>query len=480
MKLLSVIENHRNLRAIVNSLHANGGHCYLVGGCVRDHLLDLRSQNFDLEVFGLPSEKIIEILKPIHEIDMVGKSYGILKIRGLDIDIGIPRQEHKIGQLHTDFAIQENPFLPLEQAIKRRDFTINSIYFDIKNQQIIDPFHGIEDLQRKILRHTSERFSEDPLRVLRGMQFCARFQLTPAPETVELCKTLSPHLLSPERIYQEFVKLLIQGTQPSLGLNFLQQTHWLEFFPEIHRLIGVEQDPLRHPEGDVFIHTCCALDAFANNRTGNFSDDLTLGFALLCHDFGKPATTVKDSKGVHSYWHEIAGILPAKNFMERLRVPRHIILQALTLVQYHMEPRRLFKRKASNGELRRLSYNVRRLDLLIRMGYCDCWGRVKHNDEIHAWTTDRAKALGIFNAPPKAIIQGRHLTKLGMSPSKDFSKILLKTYFAQLNGDFSTVEDGLLYVRRLIPEEKDLAPTQLNLPQLNLPQRVKDRLPLGI
>jgi tRNA nucleotidyltransferase (CCA-adding enzyme) len=441
-------------------LHANGGHCYLVGGCVRDHLLGLGSQNFDLEVFGLSSEKIIEILKPNYRIDRVGKSYGILKIHDCDIDIGVPRQEQKTGPLHTDFAVQEDPFLPLERAIERRDFTINSIYFDIKNQQIIDPFRGREDLQQKILRHTGERFSEDPLRVLRGMQFCARFQLTPAPKTIELCQTLSIHSLSPERVYQEFSKLFIQGTQPSLGLDFLRQTNWLKFFPEIHRLIGVKQNPIRHPEGDVFAHTCCALDAFAKNRTGNALDDLTLGFALLCHDFGKPATTVKGSRGIHSYWHEIAGILPAKNFMEWLRVPKHIMLQVLTLVQYHMEPRLVFKRKASDGELRRLSYSVHRLDLLILMGYCDCFGRVKHNDEIRTWTTERARDLGILNAPPKAIIQGRHLIELGLSPCKDFSQMLLKTYFAQLNGNFSTVEGGLLYVRKLMCMDKDLIPKQ--------------------
>ncbi|MDR1590946.1 MAG: polynucleotide adenylyltransferase [Puniceicoccales bacterium] len=466
MKLLSVIESHRDLRIITDSLHKNGGHCYLVGGCVRDHLLGLKSYNFDLEVFGLTSEKIIGILTSSYEIDRVGKSYGILKIRNANIDIGVPRQEQKIGQRHTDFAIQEDPFLPIEQAIKRRDFTLNSIYFDIKNQQIIDPFHGIEDLQRKILRHTSEHFSEDPLRVLRGMQFCARFQLLPAPETTELCKTLSINTLSPERIYQEFVKLLTQGTQPSLGLKFLQQTDWLKFFPEINRLVGVEQNPLRHPEGDVFVHTCCTLDAFAENRTRKFMDDLVLGFALLCHDFGKPATTVKDSKGIHSYWHEIAGILPARNFMEQLRVPKHIVLQVLTLVQYHMEPRRFFKRKASDKELRRLSYNVKRLDLLFLLGYCDCFGRVKHNREIHDWAIDHAKALGILYAPPKAIIQGRHLVELGLRPSKDFSKILLKTYFAQLNDKFSTVGEGLLYVKKLISGERNETSQQVDSPAM--------------
>jgi tRNA nucleotidyltransferase (CCA-adding enzyme) len=448
MDLLSAIENHRDLAQITRLLHAHGGHCYLVGGSVRDHFLGIPSHNFDLEIFNLSSAAIIDILKPHYKIDCVGKSYGILKIRGLNVDIGVPRKEQRQGPLHTDFAVQEDPFLPLEEAIRRRDFTINAIYFDLKNRQIVDPFSGLSDIENRVLRHTSERFSEDPLRVLRGMQFCARFALTPTPQTVAHCRSLSPKFLSRERIAQEFTKLLLQGTRPSAGLHFLKDAEWTQFFPELHRLIGVEQDPMRHPEGDVFEHTCCVLDTFAQHKTGIFEDDLTVAFALLCHDFGKPTTTFKDSRGIHSYWHEIAGILPAEKFMEGLCIPKNIMLQALTLIQYHIEPRRLFKRRASDADLRRLSYNVRRLDLLALLSYCDCAGRVDNNGEIRAWILDRAQALGILKAPPKAIIQGRHLIELGVKPNKDFSKTLLKFYFAQLNGDFSTLEEGLNAVRK--------------------------------
>ncbi|MDR1303310.1 MAG: polynucleotide adenylyltransferase [Puniceicoccales bacterium] len=455
MNLVSIIENNRDLADITRLLHAHGGHCYLVGGGVRDHFFGVPSHNFDLEIFNLPSATIIDILTPRYKIDYIGKSYGILKIRGLDIDIGVPRRERRQGPLHTDFAVQEDPFLPLEEAIRRRDFTINSIYFDIKNRQIVDPFSGLADLENRVLKHTSERFSEDPLRVLRGMQFCARFALTPAPQTTALCRSLSPKFLSQERIAQEFTKLLLQGTQPSAGLHFLKDAGWTPFFPELHQLIGVEQDPIRHPEGDVFEHTCCVLDTFARNRTGNFEDNLTVGFALLCHDFGKPTTTFKDSQGIHSYWHEIAGILPAEKFMERLCIAKNIILQALTLIQYHVEPRRLFKRRASDADFRKLSYNVRRIDLLALLGYCDCAGRVDHNEEIRAWILERARALGILQAPPKAIIQGRHLVELGIESGKDFSKILLRFYFSQLNGDFSTLEEGLSMVK------KSLAPPQV-------------------
>ncbi|MDR3317583.1 MAG: polynucleotide adenylyltransferase [Puniceicoccales bacterium] len=450
MGLVSLVENNRNLSTIIHLLHEYGGHCYLVGGCVRDHFLNISSKNFDLEVFHLPSSTIIDLLKPHYEVDQVGKSYGILKIRGLDIDIGVPRRERKTGPLHSDFDVQEDPYLPLEDAIRRRDFTINAIYFDLKNQQIIDPFSGIADLNNRILRHTSERFAEDPLRVLRGMQLCARFTLTPDPKTVDYCKTLSAQYLSAERMGQEFTKLLLQSVEPSAGLHFLKDTGWTKFFPEIHNLIDVEQDPTRHPEGDVFEHTGKVLDMFAQNRTGIMEDDLTVSFALLCHDFGKPNTTFRDSQGIHSYWHEIAGILPAQNFMERLRVPKHIVLQALTLIQYHIEPRRLFKRQASDADFRRLSYNVGRLDLLALVGYCDCAGRIDNNEEICDWILERARRLDILKAPPKAIIQGRHLIELGMEPDKDFSKILLSTYFAQLNGDFTTLEEGIEFVRRVI------------------------------
>ncbi|MDR1435221.1 MAG: polynucleotide adenylyltransferase [Puniceicoccales bacterium] len=463
MELISAIENNRNLGTIIRILHEHGGHCYLVGGCVRDHFLGIPSHNFDLEVFNLHSSTIIDCLKPRYEIDVVGKSYGILKIRNLDIDIGIPRKEQKNGPLHTDFNVQEDPFLPLDEAIKRRDFTINAIYFDLKNKQIMDPFSGISDLENRILRHTSERFAEDPLRVLRGMQFCARFQLKPDPKTIAHCQSLSAQFLSAERIYQEFVKLLLQGVKPSLGLQFLKSTGWTQFFPEIHKLIGVEQDLLRHPEGDVFDHTCLVLDAFAQNRTGILVDDSILGFALLCHDFGKPATTFKDSRGIHSYWHEIAGILPAQNFMERLRVPKDTVLQALTLIQYHIEPRRFFKRQASDADFRRLSYRVRRLDLLILLGYCDCAGRLDNNEEIRDWLFEKAKALDILRAPPKAIIQGRHLIELGLEPSEDFSQILLKIYFAQLNGDFSTLNGGLQFAQKSISSPQFLS----NFPEIS-------------
>lgn len=454
MSLSSVIENHHALREILDTLHASGGHCYLVGGSVRDFLLGKFPSDLDIEVFGLPSQKIIHVLDSKFPVDFVGKSYGIIKIRNTNIDIGVPRKEKKIGPLHRDFYVEEDPNLPVQEAIKRRDFTINSIYYDTLNHTFVDPFHGQQDLENRVLRHTSEQFQEDPLRVLRGMQFCARFLLTPAPETVKLCQQLSPENLSAERIYQEFVKLLQKGEKPSLGLNFLKESHWIPYFPELNSLVGLQQDPRRHPEGDVFTHVGCVLDCFAKNRTGNPKDDLIVGFTLMCHDFGKSSTTFRDAKGIHSYWHEVTGIIPARQFLERMRVPKEIVQQVLVLTQHHMEPRRYFRRQANDSEFRKLSYRVGRLDLLALIGYCDCDGRVSNNDEIRDWMLNRIQSLGIEKAPPKALIQGRDLLPLGLSPNKDFSKILMKIYQAQLDGEFSTHEEGVEYVRRYISSDK--------------------------
>ena len=450
MRVEEIVSENPKLQEIVDLLHKGGGRCYLVGGCVRDALLNQKSQNFDIEVFNLSSQQIISILSKKFHIDFVGKSYGILKIHGVDIDIGVPRKERLTGTHHRDFFIEEDPFLPIKEAISRRDFTINAIYYDIKNKTLLDPFGGINDLKNKTLRHVSDRFCEDPLRVLRGMQFCGRFDLTADKNTIALCQTLSPNNLSAERIYHEFEKFLLKSTVPSRGLQFLKDTTWTQFFPELHNLIGVQQDPVRHPEGDVFNHIGCVLDVFAKNRPQKIEDQLLVGFALLCHDFGKAMVTFQDETGIHSYGHEIAGVLIAQKFMEKLLVPKDILQQALMFVRYHTEPRLLFHHKADDSDFRNLSFQVRRMDLLTLISYCDSYGRVANCEGIKQWMLENIARLNIETAPPKAIIQGRDLLKIGLEPSKEFSAILVKIYKAQLNGAFSDYTTGMQYTEKYL------------------------------
>ena len=155
----------------------------------------------------------------------------------------------------------------------------------------MDPTGGIHDIQSQTLRHIGPAFKEDPLRVLRAMQFIARFNLKPHPNTLQICRSMRMEDLPPERLFEEWKKLLLQGSDLTAGLTFLKDCGWIKYFPEIEALIGCEQDPEWHPEGDVWVHTLHCLNAFAKERINDNWEDLVVGFAVLCHDLGKPLTT---------------------------------------------------------------------------------------------------------------------------------------------------------------------------------------------
>ena len=246
-----------------------GGRPQVVGGSVRDALLGEPVKDIDIEVFGLPVRELENLLTPHYPVDEVGKAFSVFKIRGIDIDISLPRRESKSGEGHKGFAVEGDPNMDRREAAGRRDFTVNAISWDPVEDRIFDPFDGLADLERGILRHTTERFSEDPLRVLRAMQIAARFSFQVFSDTVELCRRMEPENLPLERIFEEFRKLLLKGREISVGLDFLRSCGWLRNFPELDSLIGCEQEPEWHPEGDVWIHTLHCMDAFAKERTGD-------------------------------------------------------------------------------------------------------------------------------------------------------------------------------------------------------------------
>jgi tRNA nucleotidyltransferase (CCA-adding enzyme) len=288
------------LRTLAEHCAEAGGRAYLVGGCVRSALMQEPVEDFDVEVFGLPATRLEEILGVLGKFNRVGRAFGIYKLGGWPIDVGLPRRERKTGTGHRAFDINIDPQMSVPEAARRRDFTVNALYFDCLSGTIEDPLGGLADLEARLLRHCSDRFTEDPLRVLRAMQFAARLPAKVAPETVRLCSTLDPEGLSPERYFAEWEKLLLKGCVPSRGLAFLKEAGWLRFFPELEALSGCPQDPRWHPEGDVWTHTLHCMDAFARERLGDREEDLIVGFAVLCHDMGKPATTEQRSR-----WHHI-------------------------------------------------------------------------------------------------------------------------------------------------------------------------------
>ncbi len=226
------------LRRVCQIIRDAGGRALFVGGCIRDALLEVQPKDFDIEVYGLTQAKLTQALKPHYRLDTVGASFGVTKLHGLEVDIALPRCETKLGEGHRGFEINVEPNLSFREATARRDLTINAIMYDMLTGEVIDPWDGIGDLKAKVLRHVSDHFREDPLRVLRVMQFAARMDFKVAADTVKMCRSMTPEGLPRERLGGEWEKLLVKGVRPSRGLRFLRDCGWVRYYPELEALIG--------------------------------------------------------------------------------------------------------------------------------------------------------------------------------------------------------------------------------------------------
>ncbi len=447
-------------RTISEAVRAAGGRALLTGGCVRNAALGLPATDLDIEVYGIPPDRLKAILSERFIVDLVGQAFGVLKVHGLPIDVSIPRRESKTGVGHRGFETHSDPFMTVQEAASRRDFTMNAMAFDPASGEVIDPYGGRRDLEARVLRHTSEKFVEDPLRVLRGMQFAARFDLTVAPETVSLCRSLTPEHLARERIFEEWRKLLLLGVRPSRGLTFLRDCGWLPYFPELEALIGCAQEPDWHPEGDVWIHTLHCLDAFASERLGQDGEDLVVGLAVLCHDLGKPASTMIENGKIRSKGHEAAGEAPTRSFLGRMTTQQDLIEDVVPLVLTHLRPRELYEARAGDSAVRRLALRVGRIDRLVRVARADQMGRppmVFDGFPAGEWLLTRSRLLDVERAAPPPIVLGRHLLDLGLTPGPKVGAILKACYEAQIDGAFSTLEEGTEYAKRLIREGTSVA-----------------------
>lgn len=438
---------------ISRTIAAGNGRVFLAGGCVRDAILGLPLKDVDIEVYGLPPDRLLTLLSGRFRLDLVGQAFGVIKLQGLPIDISLPRRESKAGLGHKGFEILSDPDMTPEEACERRDFTVNSMVYDLASGNLIDHFGGARDLKARVLRHTSGKFVEDPLRVLRGMQFAARFKLTPAPETVALCKTIGLEGLARERIFDEWTKLILRGVKPSIGLKFLKDTDWIRHFPELQALVGCNQEPEWHPEGDVWTHTLQCMDAFAAERTGDDWEDTVVGFAVLCHDFGKPATTAFMEGRIRSLGHEDAGEAPTCSFLARMTNHEALFEAVVPLVAHHLKPQELHKSRAGDSAIRRLARKVKRIDRLVRVVKADRMGRFPMVCETFPegdWLLENARRLEVQDSAPKPMVLGRHLIQLGLTPGPKFKIILDECYEAQLDGAFGTTEDGIAFATQII------------------------------
>ena len=453
MKILKDIRKDQRdaIIALAKDVKKAKGRILIVGGSVRDGLLGICPKDIDIEVYGVSVNDLEKILVGKFRIDVVGQSFGVFILKDLQIDISIPRRESKIGPKHTDFKVDGDPSMSPLHAAARRDFTINSISLDPLNGEIIDPYNGRSDLSNKLLRHVSSAFTDDPLRVLRGMQLVARFGLSVDPTTIELCRTLYPSDLPKERLWEEWKKLILLGNDISLGLKFIYECGWLQYFPELEAIVGCEQDPEWHPEGDVWKHTGYCMDAFAKQRIEDPWEDLIVGLAVLCHDFGKPKTTYMDkNQRIRSPRHEIEGVPIARNFLNRLTNQKAVASEVLPLVELHMRPLALYKGNAGDAAIRRLAASVQRVDRLVRVSYADQLGRpplkIKQFPEGE-WLLKKAEALHIQSNAPKPLLMGRHLISLGMKPDASFNTYLKLAYKAQLDGAFSDTTEAIEFIK---------------------------------
>jgi len=438
----------------------------IVGGCVRDWLLGLTAKDFDLEVPGTDFETLQRALAPFGSTDVVGRSFGVIKLRldGVEYDFSLPRRESKTGAGHRGFAVEPEPDLSDKEAAARRDFTVNAIAYDPFTEALIDPHGGERDLRARVLRHTSDAFTEDPLRVLRAFQLAARFDFSLAPETAALCRSIKTSFaeLPVERVWGEWAKWAEKSEKPSRGFAVLQETEWLAHFPEIAALAGTPQDPEWHPEGDVFAHTghCCdALVRLEAWQQTSAEKRRMLLLAVLAHDFGKPSTTSRAEKRGQLRWispgHEAAGGPLTETFLHRIGAPNDTVEYVRPLVLNHMVQH--------SGQVGYSDTSVRRLarrlapasiDELCLVMRADHDGRPPiHSpdilDRIDA-LLQKAHTLALASTAPKPLVLGRHLLALGLKPSPRFKSILDEAFEAQLEGIFSDETSGVDWLKKYL------------------------------
>jgi len=432
---------------------------YLVGGCVRDALMGRAVKDFDVEVYGLGYPELARALGRWGRVDLVGRSFGVAKVTLLDgrqHDFSLPRRDSKVGPGHRGFEVETAPDISPREASLRRDFTINAIMLHPRTGEVMDFHGGVTDLRAGVLRHTGAAFVEDPLRVLRGMQFAARFRLSPDPATVALCQSMAPMQaeLPVERVREEWWKWATLSEAPSLGLAFALEAGWLGVHPELTSMRGVEQDPEWHPEGDVWTHTLLALDALAGQRGWRGMDERTRGvlmLATLLHDAGKATHTRREWRDgrerVVSPGHEIAGVPMAGAFLERLGMPNEVKERVPPLVANHMA----HLASPTARAIRRLALRLApaTVEELCELMTADASGRPpRPAGEPGAVRALRAKAaeLALETAAPRPIVLGRHLVARGWTPGPRFKDILEKAFQAQLDGDFDDEPGGIRWL----------------------------------
>jgi len=465
----AVIPLPPGLRPLLDAVRQAGGRPLVVGGAVRDALLSLPVKDYDVEVFGLEAARLREVLASLGSVNAVGEAFTVYKLSGLAgvegaVDVSLPRRDSKVGPGHRGIAVVGDGSLSIEDAARRRDFTINALLYDDAAGEILDPFEGRADLEARRLRAVdAATFGEDPLRALRAVQFAARFELTVDPATARLCAEMPLHELPAERVFGEIEKLLLKARRPSIGFALLRGWEMLpKVAPELVPLIDTPQDPEWHPEGDVWIHTLLATDRAADEIAAAGLDaprTLTVMLATLCHDLGKPPTTKFEDGRWRSRGHEEAGTPPTESLLDRWNVHTlhgyDVRAQVVGLVANHLKPGQLYddRERVSDGAIRRLARKCEPR-LLYHVARADCLGRTPGEFATTAmeWFLEKVQQLDVAEKPPEPLLRGRDVLALGLSPGPEVGRVVKAVYERQLDGVITTHEQAVEEARRVLGE----------------------------
>ena len=429
-----------------------GGRTFYVGGFVRDRLLGIENKDVDIEVHGTEPAALLEILKKVGEPLAYGKSFGVYALKGEDIDIAMPRRERATGAGHRDFEVDVDPFIGTREAARRRDFTVNALMEDVLTGEIVDHFGGRRDLDEGVIRHIDPAtFIEDPLRVLRGAQFAARFSFTIAQDTVELCRGIDLSTLSRERVEEELRKALLKADKPSVFFESLRVMDQLDvWFPELMQTIGLEQDPVFHPEGDVWIHTMEVIDRAAAFRE-RVSEPYRFMLLALTHDLGKIITIAEKNGRIHAYEHEIKGMPLVETFIGRLTNENEIKDYVFNMVPLHMRPNIAAYSKPVIKSTNKMFDAAIAPEDLIWFAEADK-PVVSGTDPFSGdreFLLERLKTYEETMAKP--YVMGRDLIEAGLEPGEDFSEILAYAHKLRLAGieKESALKQALTYARKM-------------------------------
>jgi tRNA nucleotidyltransferase (CCA-adding enzyme) len=447
--------------AIARAVRDAGGRALIVGGWVRDRLMGLPCKDIDVEVFGIDADRLKEILQQFGSVNTVGESFTVYKVA--DLDVSLPRRESKTGRGHRGFTVSGDPALPLKEAARRRDFTVNAIAWDPLTGDHEDPFDGRGDIERRLLRAVDPlTFGDDSLRVLRAIQFAARFEFAVDAGTKALCRTIPLDDLPAERVWGEIEKLLLRARKPSIGFALALELTVIErLFPELATLVGCQQEPEWHPEGDVWVHTLLVIDE-ARKRIDDlgYPQQVAVMLGAVCHDLGKPATTAFLDGRIRSINHEEEGVPPSTALLDRLNVHSlhgyDVRREVLGMVANHLKPGMFCKAQppAGDGAFRRLAQKVD-LELLARVARADCEGRGGGFDcSAMDWFLQRARELGVEHAPPDPLVKGRHLIALGVAPGPALGEVLRQVYERQLDGTVADFDAALALAREIARERR--------------------------